>query len=128
MGFDDLFHFDEAAYAAKVSYMSNNDLLIWEQQKIRQFLAGSCSAGLGVGTAPATGGLSLGFTAFAGRNMQIAKAKLNAIQAELLRRGVPLREKLSTGDRLVPVMGGLAAMAVGGAVEGNLASDHVAAA
>lgn len=123
MGLDDLFHFDQAAYAVKVSGMPNQELKQREIEKIRQFLSGSCTAGLGLGTAAATGGISLGFTALAGRNMQVANSKLDIIQAELRRRGIPTHDKLTSNDKMVPVMGGVVGMMVGGAAEGAFASD-----
>lgn len=123
MGIDDLFHFDQPAYALKVSTLSNQELKQRERDKIRQFLSGSCSAGLGLGTAAATGGISLGFTALAGRNMQVANGKLDIIQAELRRRGIATHDKLTSDDKMVPIMGGVVGMAVGGAAEGVFASD-----
>ena len=127
MGLDDLLHFDAPSYAQKISTLSTPDLQVREREKIRQFLSGSCSAGLGLGTAAATGGISLGFTALAGRNMQIANGKLDIIQAELCKRGVPIHDKLTGEDKLVPIMGGVVGMAVGGAVEGAFAADGGAA-
>ncbi|KAK5655164.1 hypothetical protein OQA88_6063 [Cercophora sp. LCS_1] len=124
MGIDDLLSFDAPLYTTKIRSLSTPDLQAREITKTRQFLSGSCTAGLGLGTAAATGGISLGFTALAGRNMQIAMAKLEIIKAELARRGVPTRDKLSTGDIVVPAVGGVVGMVVGAGVEGEMVEDH----
>ncbi len=128
MGLDDLFHFDAPSYAHKAAQMSTPDLRRREEVKIRQFLAGSCSVGLGVAAAAPTGGISLGFVALAGRNMDVAMKKLEIIQAELTRRGVPLHDKLSTADRLVPIVGGVTALGVGMGMEGAFLDSGGAAA
>ncbi|KAJ9142996.1 hypothetical protein NKR23_g6894 [Pleurostoma richardsiae] len=114
MGIDDLFGFDDAAYRGKAVHLSIPELKNREVEKIRQILASSCSLGLSIGTTPATAGASLGFSVLAARKMQIAKEKLAIIQAELMRRNVPLHIKLTKTDRIVPVIGGVVGMVAGG--------------
>ena len=72
--------------------------------------------------AAATSGLSLAFTAFASRNVAVASEKLADIEAELTRRGVPLREA-HTGDVVATFVGGMAAGVIGGEAQAAFGPD-----
>jgi hypothetical protein len=125
MGLDDLVEFDRAAYAHRVSQMSIVELKGREIQKTRQYFSGYASGGLGLGSAPFTGGASLIFTALGARKAYVASKKNEIIKTELARRGVPLHDKLTTADIVVPATGGIVSMVAGGFADA--AFDHSAA-
>lgn len=77
--------------------------------------------------ATATGGLSLALTAFAARNVDVASEKLAIIEAELTRRGVPLRQ-VHAGDVLATFVGGMAAGVVSGDAQAAFGPDMSAVA
>ncbi|KAK0743520.1 hypothetical protein B0T18DRAFT_185789 [Schizothecium vesticola] len=122
MGLHDLFHFNSAAYTLKVSQLPTSDLKLREAQKFRQICMGSGSAVGSCLMTAATSGLSLAFTAFAARNVHVASKKLAIIEAELTRRGVPLRE-VHTGDAVATFVGGMAAGVVGGEAQAAFGPD-----
>jgi len=125
MGIDDIFHFDAEAYTAKVSQLPTAALKQRETQKIRQYLSGSCTVGLAVGTAAVTGGVSLAAGALAGRKMHVAKQKGEIIQAELNRRGAPVKEKLTKTDRFIPLVSGAVGYFAGDMVGDALVDNQV---
>lgn len=126
MGLDDLLDFDSPSYAAKIRNLSTPQLKGREEEKARQFLSGSCSLGLGAGSLAATGGLSAIWMGFSARNMDVAYQKLDIIQAELTRRGVPLKEGVSGADKKVAVVGGLTSLVVGGVMQEGLGDGRLA--
>lgn len=75
-----------------------------------------------IAMAIATGGLNLGFTALAARNMKAATRKLDIIEAELNRRGVPPRE-ISKGDVFTIFIGSVVAAAIGANAQAAASSD-----
>ena len=117
MGLDDLLEFDGAVYADKLRNHTDAQLKIREVEKTRQFLLGFCSLGISIGT----GGLSAIWMGFSARNLDVARQKLKLIQAELMRRGVPLKQGVSGADTCVTVMEGFTSLAVGGAVQEGFA-------
>lgn len=120
MHFDDLFDFDEGVYAAKARTLSNDELKRRETEKARQMLSGFAAVGGGIGAAAATGGMSLVFTGIGGRKVDVAKKKLEIVQAELQRRRVPLKDGFTKADIAIPAVGALVGMGVGNGVEGML--------
>lgn len=120
MGLEDFLEFNSPSYATKMRDLPTRQLKAREEEKTRQFLSGSCSLGLGAGSLAATGGFSAIWMGFSARNMDVAYQKLGTIQAELIRRGVPLKEGVSGADKKVAVVGGLTSFVVGGAVQEGL--------
>ncbi|SPO00274.1 uncharacterized protein DNG_03119 [Cephalotrichum gorgonifer] len=120
MGIDDLLEFDAQSYTAKLRNLPTPHLKAREEEKTRQILSGSCSFGLGAGSLGATGGLSALWMGVSARNIHVAGQKLELIQAELTRRGVPLKTTVTEKDKGVAVVGGLAAFVVGSEVQAGL--------
>jgi len=119
MGLDDFFHLDEIQYASRISQCSNIELKKREIEKMRVFLAGSCTFGSSLGAAGFTGGLSLITCAYGTRRMNVAMRKLNIIQAELGRRNIALHT-LTARDKIIAAMSGLVSLGGGPTVNVRL--------
>lgn len=120
MGLDNLFEFDSAAYVKMLRDLSNPQLKAREEEKTRQFLFGSYPLSIGARSLAATGGLSAIWMDFSARRLDVSNKKLDLIRAELTSRRAPLKEEPSWEDKRVAVMGGLASLVVGDAVQNGL--------
>lgn len=97
MGLGDLLHFDENAYAQKISlpYYPDPNLYDNIHRKRRQLAASGFSIGAGVALAHITAGISLASSAYGCRTLDIARQKLEMLEYEWSRRGYsPLRQHI----------------------------------
>lgn len=86
MGWEDVFHFDAVGYATRLTQCTDIEIKKREVTKMRKFILDSCVNSGGIGTAPATGGLSLFLASIGARRAVVAHKKLRVIRAELSRR------------------------------------------
>ena len=130
MGLDDLFGFDAAAYKCKVQSLTTPQLKARELEKTRQILTNSVAGGASLGAAFATGGSTLIFTGLNLRKIDIAKKKLDLIVAELQRRNVELKTKITGKDKALAIVCGLTGVVagdiIGSAIGGDWAASDVA--
>jgi hypothetical protein len=119
MGLDDVFSFNEAEYRLRITQLSDAELKKREREKHRRVCTSWGSAGAGFGGAAATGGLSLIFTVYSFRQLQVLKRKLKIIQRELGRRNIALH-KLGWGDTTVAISATVLSALVGSGIDGML--------
>ena len=89
---EEVFDFDAGEYARRVSQQETSHLRQQEIIKTRQRIKGWIAVSGGIITAAATGGAAIVSPIYAGRQADVATAKLKIIQDELARRAVQLHE------------------------------------
>ncbi|KAI9695178.1 MAG: hypothetical protein M1820_008814 [Bogoriella megaspora] len=87
---DEIFDFDEMDYAARTSNHDTQHLRQQEIIKTRQVAKAHAGVYQGTIASAATGGAAFIAPVYAGRQGDVAEAKLKIIQMELTKRGVPL--------------------------------------
>ncbi|XXH01895.1 hypothetical protein Hte_008257 [Hypoxylon texense] len=113
------FTFEADEYRAEVRTYSIATLRQQETAMARKCLTSSFSMGAGIGTAPFTGGLTLGIAYYKGRSTWVANKKHEILQAELSRRDAVPRD-VDFKDAAVALTVGAAGLVVGAEV-GNFA-------
>jgi len=102
MGVFDLLRFKEDEYKAKLKHTSDEELLLNEHRKRRQFVSSGASIGTGLASTAFVGPSGLVIYAYGARSLSVAEHKHKIILEELASRGIePLEE--TTGDVLVPL-------------------------
>ena len=93
MKLEETFEFDQGAYAATIAQADTQHLRQQEIVKTRQIIKSKAGVYAGTAHAIVSGGLTAIHPIYASRAGEVAKSKLQIIQAELLRRGVPLHQE-----------------------------------
>ncbi|KAJ3540777.1 hypothetical protein NM208_g4911 [Fusarium decemcellulare] len=112
----DFFEFDQKEYAQRISHYDTTRLREQEVVKTRQHSAAVCSMVSGVAGAALSGGGTLILSAYGTRRYHVASEKLEAIQAELTKRGIPLHQ-VQKRDYLIPITASCISFGVGLGVE-----------
>ncbi|KAF5009923.1 hypothetical protein FDECE_3908 [Fusarium decemcellulare] len=112
----DFFEFNKKEYAQRISHYDTARLREQEVVKTRQHSAAVCSMVSGVAGAALSGGGTLILSAYGTRRYHVASEKLEAIQAELTKRGIPLHQPQKR-DYLIPITASCISFGVGLGVE-----------
>ncbi|KAL9075038.1 MAG: hypothetical protein Q9157_004173 [Trypethelium eluteriae] len=130
---DEIFDFNAAEYEANVRKRETNQLREQEIVKTRQAKKAEADVGVGTFEAIATGGAAVIKPIYAGRQGEVAEAKLKIIQAELTKRGIALHVPDAADEKAV-ALGILRGEIVGEGVDAVLPDtipaptfEHVAA-
>ncbi|GJC86375.1 hypothetical protein ColLi_09213 [Colletotrichum liriopes] len=112
MGLNRLFHFDEIEYATRIASSKDAELVQREVVKTRQIITAYITGGTYLAMAIPSLGKSLIMAPLPARKYFIAKQKLNIVQAELVRRKIPLYETRKR-DVAIPALTGALGLVVG---------------
>ncbi|KAK7445125.1 hypothetical protein VKT23_014993 [Stygiomarasmius scandens] len=112
MGLLDTFHFDQERYIRHLQGTYNDQLEKKHHRKVRQIITYHAAAGGGIGTAPATAGVSLVGSAYACRQVHILEKQKGLIENEMRRRGLPVPRERNR-DRAAGATIGLVSLGIG---------------
>ena len=112
---EEVFEFDQTAYAAQVANDSTQRLQEQEIFKTRQIIKALTSVSNDTITAIATAGATLLMPIYSARQYDVAKKKLAIIQGELTKRRIPVH-KPDSADANAAMLGFVAGEVVGDAV------------
>ena len=114
---EEILEFSPSSYAARIAQSQTQELREKELVKTRQILKAHAGVSAGTIHAVATGGLTVFHPIYAGRAGDVATAKLQIIQSELTRRGIPLH-RADSKDNEAALTGFLVGEMAGDAAEG----------